>query len=361
MRLTWKDRSRGETRYEVRRTGAESRAGAQPHDLHRPQGEGGKALPLLRPAVPRQALREGADACASRCPRREAARRRRPAGAGARRRRVRRQPGDRRLPDLPEATTRGTRTSRRRPSTPRTTTSARSGRWCCGPTSAATASTASRSSASRSRSRSCRSRFEVADESDPGPVPDAARRAGRGRRRPPRADAAPGRLQAVRALRRRARRARAGTPTAARRWDLRSNALRPERWTSADAAGLPILPGLARRDEADSGAINHALRITVPTTQKAYIHPATHWASSNTDPDQPPMGLRVRLKASYDISGLTRPGASGRAGAEDLRRAGRRQRRLSRACTSPARSTRAGTTTTSTGSRRSRRARSRRS
>ena len=87
-------------------------------------------------------------------------------------------------------------------------------------------------------------------------------------------------------------------------WDLKSNALRPERWTSADAAGLPMLPGLARRDEADAGAINHALRITVPTTQKAYIHPATHWASSNTDPDQPPMGLRLRLKASYDISGL---------------------------------------------------------
>ena len=53
-----------------------------------------------------------------------------------------------------------------------------------------------------------------------------------------------------------------------------------------------------------AASINHALRITVPTTQKAYIHPATHWASSNTDPDQPPMGLRVRLKASYDISGL---------------------------------------------------------
>ena len=65
-----------------------------------------------------------------------------------------------------------------------------------------------------------------------------------------------------------------------------------------------MLPGLARRDEADAGVIRHALRITVPTTQKAYIHPATHWASSNTDPDQPPMGLRVRLKASYDISGL---------------------------------------------------------
>jgi hypothetical protein len=87
-------------------------------------------------------------------------------------------------------------------------------------------------------------------------------------------------------------------------WDLHSNALRPEGWASADAAGLPILPGLARRDEADSGTIKHALRITVPTTQKAYIHPATHWASSNTDPNQPPMGLRVRLKAGYDISRL---------------------------------------------------------
>ena len=87
-------------------------------------------------------------------------------------------------------------------------------------------------------------------------------------------------------------------------WDLKSNALRPERWTSADAAGLPILPGLARREEADSGVIRHALRITVPTTQKAYIHPATHWASDDTDPNQPPMGLRVRLKASYDIGGL---------------------------------------------------------
>jgi hypothetical protein len=87
-------------------------------------------------------------------------------------------------------------------------------------------------------------------------------------------------------------------------WDLRSNALRPERWTSADAAGLPMLPGLARRNEADAGAIDHALRITVLHTQKAYIHPATHWASASTDPNQPPMGLRVRLKASYDISRL---------------------------------------------------------
>jgi hypothetical protein len=86
-------------------------------------------------------------------------------------------------------------------------------------------------------------------------------------------------------------------------WDLRSNALRPEGWTSADAAGLPILPGLARYDEAQAGAINHALRFTVGRTQRGYIHPATHWASGSGDAALPPMGLRLRLKAGYDISG----------------------------------------------------------
>jgi hypothetical protein len=83
-------------------------------------------------------------------------------------------------------------------------------------------------------------------------------------------------------------------------FDLRSNALRPDGWTSADAAGLPILPGLVRRDEATTGEIRHALRFTVERTQRAYVHPATHFASSRTDPDLPPMGLRVRLKATYD-------------------------------------------------------------
>ena len=83
-------------------------------------------------------------------------------------------------------------------------------------------------------------------------------------------------------------------------FDLRSNALRPDGWTSADAAGLPILPGLVRRDEVLSGEIRHALRFTVQRTQRAYVHPATHFASSRTDADLPPMGLRVRLKASYD-------------------------------------------------------------
>jgi hypothetical protein len=85
-------------------------------------------------------------------------------------------------------------------------------------------------------------------------------------------------------------------------WDMRSNRLRPDGWTSADAAGLPILPGLARYDEVAAGEIRHALRFTAPRTRRAYIFPARHFASSSTDPALPPMGLRVRLKASVDIS-----------------------------------------------------------
>jgi hypothetical protein len=85
-------------------------------------------------------------------------------------------------------------------------------------------------------------------------------------------------------------------------WDLSSNALRPLGWTSADAAGLPILPGLVRYDEVAAGHIDHAVRFTVPRSQKGYILPATHYASSSTDPSLPPMGLRVRLKASYSLS-----------------------------------------------------------
>jgi hypothetical protein len=88
-------------------------------------------------------------------------------------------------------------------------------------------------------------------------------------------------------------------------FNLRSNALRPEGWTSADAAGLPILPLLARYPEVKTGAIKHALRVTVPRTQKGYIHPATHYASSSTDASLPPMGLRLRLKADYDLSGFS--------------------------------------------------------
>jgi hypothetical protein len=85
-------------------------------------------------------------------------------------------------------------------------------------------------------------------------------------------------------------------------FNLRSNALRPEGWTSADAAGLPILPLLVRYPDVHAGRIDHALRVTVSRTQRGYIHPATHFASSSSDPNLPPMGLRLRLKASFDLS-----------------------------------------------------------
>lgn len=88
-------------------------------------------------------------------------------------------------------------------------------------------------------------------------------------------------------------------------WDLGSNALRPADWTSSDAAGLPVLPGLVRYDEVTSGAINHALRFTVRRTQAAYLWPARHEASSDPDPALPPMGARFRLKSTVDISGYS--------------------------------------------------------
>jgi hypothetical protein len=91
-------------------------------------------------------------------------------------------------------------------------------------------------------------------------------------------------------------------------FNLRSNALRTDGWTSADAAGLPIFPGLVRYDEVmEEGVIDHALRFTVSSTQRGYIHPATHYASSDTDPNLPPMGLRVRLRGDFDISGFPAP------------------------------------------------------
>jgi hypothetical protein len=85
-------------------------------------------------------------------------------------------------------------------------------------------------------------------------------------------------------------------------FDLSSDKLRPDGWTSSDAAGLPVFPGLVRYDEVTEGEIRHALRFTVERTQRAYIHPARHFASRHTDPTLPPMGLRVRLRADYDIS-----------------------------------------------------------
>lgn len=86
-------------------------------------------------------------------------------------------------------------------------------------------------------------------------------------------------------------------------FNLKSNALRPAGWTSADAAGLPIFPGLVRYDEVKTGIITHALRFTVASTRRAYVSPARHYASDDTDADLPPMGMRVRLKAAFDISG----------------------------------------------------------
>jgi hypothetical protein len=102
-----------------------------------------------------------------------------------------------------------------------------------------------------------------------------------------------------------ARRSRAGWEAGSGAvFNLRSNALRPEGWTSADAAGLPIFPLLVRYPEVHAGQIGHALRVTVERTQRGYIHPATHFASSNSDVNLPPMGLRLRLKAGYSLQGF---------------------------------------------------------
>ena len=89
-------------------------------------------------------------------------------------------------------------------------------------------------------------------------------------------------------------------------FNLHSNRLRPDGWTSADAAGLPIFAGLIRYDEVRRGFIDHAIRFTAPATQAGFVHPATHLASSSKDPNLPPMGLRLRLKASFDISRFPR-------------------------------------------------------
>jgi hypothetical protein len=87
-------------------------------------------------------------------------------------------------------------------------------------------------------------------------------------------------------------------------FDLRSHSLRPAGWTSADAAGLPVLPGLVSYEEVASGRIDHAIRVTVPDSQNEYLWPARHAASESDDLALPPMGLRLRLRADVDISGL---------------------------------------------------------
>ncbi len=137
-------------------------------------------------------------------------------------------------------------------------------------------------------------------ESDPGPypVPPGARVEGGGDRHVLVVQRGACRLYELYGAERRGRgwAAQAGAV-----FDLRSTRPRPAGWTSADAAGLPILPGLARADEADAGAIRHAFRFTVARTQRAYVAPARHDASSSSDPGLPPMGMRVRLKASFPL------------------------------------------------------------
>ena len=153
--------------------------------------------------------------------------------------------------------------------------------------------------------------FEYEDESDPGPYPiprDVPIEGGRG---------SDGDRHVIVVDRRRCRLyelfaayPRAGgdrwTAGSGAIWSLRSNRMRPAGWTSADAAGLPILPGLARWDEVKRGRINHALRFTVPETRREYIYPARHFASDSNDPDLPAMGQRFRLKANYPIGGFPR-------------------------------------------------------
>ncbi len=151
--------------------------------------------------------------------------------------------------------------------------------------------------------------FQYADESDKGPYPIPANvpiegqpNAGDGDRHALIVDRDSCKLYELYALQRAGGRWTAGSGAI---WNLRTNALRPAGWTSADAAGLPILPGLARWDgDASTGAIRHALRFTVERTRRAYVYPARHYASDDTDPSLPPMGLRVRLKSSVDISKL---------------------------------------------------------
>jgi len=88
-------------------------------------------------------------------------------------------------------------------------------------------------------------------------------------------------------------------------WDLLSDEQRPYTWTSADAAGLPVFPGLVRYDEAASGKIQHAFRFTLPRTRAAFTPPASHYAANTSDPTAPPMGMRLRLKSSFNISGFS--------------------------------------------------------
>jgi len=147
--------------------------------------------------------------------------------------------------------------------------------------------------------------FDYASESDrvPYPIPAGVRIEGGGDRHAILVDRDACRLYELYALRRAGDRWTAGSGAV---WSLRTNRLRPAGWTSADAAGLPILPGLARYDEVARGRIAHALRFTVARSRRAYVWPARHFASDETDASLPPMGLRLRLRAGYPIASFPR-------------------------------------------------------
>lgn len=145
--------------------------------------------------------------------------------------------------------------------------------------------------------------FDYDDESDPGPypIPTSPRIEGGSDRHVLMWDIDACRLYELFAAEFNGSRWTAGSGAI---WDLDSNALRPDGWTSADAAGLPILPGLVRYEEVSSGAIEHAIRFTAPVTRSAHVYPARHHAGAGPSVSLPPMGLRVRLKASFDVSGF---------------------------------------------------------
>ncbi len=153
------------------------------------------------------------------------------------------------------------------------------------------------------RTPKSRVRFDYADESDRVryPIPARPRIERGGDRHVLMVDRGTCRLYELFAAQRTRSGWRAGSGAV---YDLRSNRLRPAGWTSADAAGLPILPGLARFDEVRTGTIDHALRFTAPRTRSAYVYPARHAAGAGNDPALPPMGLRVRLKASVPLAGF---------------------------------------------------------
>jgi hypothetical protein len=159
------------------------------------------------------------------------------------------------------------------------------------------------------RQKKTRVSFEYADESDRGPYPIPRNvkieggRSSTGDRHAIIVDRSSCRLYELYSLYPKSGGWKAGSGAI---WSLRSNKLRPAGWTSADAAGLPIFPGLARYDEVKRGVIDHALRFTVQRTRRAYVFPARHYASDSNDASLPPMGLRLRLKASFDVSGYPR-------------------------------------------------------